>query len=108
MAAIKDLGPFYRGEDLALNFTMTPLTDITGWTMSCRVKPAGADSPILLTISATITSAPAGTFAVAVTAAQTTTLPAGAYSYDVWRTDSGSAAVLALGTLTMAGTVKVP
>jgi len=108
MAQLQDLPPFYRGEDVTLNFTMAPTTDITGWTMSFRIKTQLTDPVALLTVNATITVAAAGTFAVALTAAQTTSLPAGTYDYDVWRTDSGSAAALALGKATVKGTVKLP
>lgn len=107
-AIIETIAPVYRGSDVTLNFTMTPLTDITGWTMSFRLKVNQGDPTALLTINASITTAAAGTFAVAITAAQTTTLPAGQYMWDVWRTDSGSANPLALGPMTVLGTVKIP
>lgn len=109
MAQPQDIGPIYRGEDVTLNFTMTPLTDITGWTMSFRVKAKLEDASVLLgPINASITTAAAGTFSVPLTAAQTSTLPVGTYDYDVWRTDSGSAATLDLGKLTVKGSVKTP
>lgn len=100
--------PIRRGEDVILNFTMTPLTDITGWTISCRIKRALADPITLVTITASITSAAAGTFAVALGATQTSTLSAGTYVYDVWRTNPGAAAGLAIGSVLVKGTVKQP
>jgi hypothetical protein len=106
VATRQDIGPIYRGEDITLNFTMSPLTDITGWTMSFRLAQG---TTTMLTVSATITTAAAGTFAVALTAAQTSTLSASSqYTYDVWRTDSGSAAALSVGMVTVLGSVRVP
>jgi hypothetical protein len=108
MAQPQDIGPIYRGEDVALNFTLTPLTDITGWTLSFKVKQRLDDAAALLTIAGSITTAAAGTFSVTLSAANTTTLSAGRYTYDVWRTDSGSNAALAIGALTVKGSVRLP
>lgn len=109
MAQPQDIGPIYRGEDVSMTFTMTPTTDITGWTMSFRLKAQISDASVLLgPVNATITTAAAGIFAVALTAAQTLTLPVGTYDYDIWRTDSGSAATLDLGKVTVKGSVKTP
>jgi hypothetical protein len=108
MAQLQDIGPIYRGEDVSLNFTLTPLTDITGWTLSFALKQRLDDPSARLTVAGSITTASAGTFAVALSAANTTSLSAGTYRYDVWRTDSGSAAALATGALTVKGTVRLP
>lgn len=108
MAQIQDLGPIYRGEDVTLVFTMTPTTDITGWTISTRVKQTATDPTSLVSASATITNAAAGIFTVALSAAQTNLLPAGQLPYDVWRTDSGSAAALSVGMLVVRGSVRIP
>jgi hypothetical protein len=108
MAQREDIGPCYRGEDVLWIFTMTPVTDITGWAISARVKQTPSDPTPLLTINASLTSPAAGVFTVSLPAASTTSLSAGTYAYDVWRTDGGSAAALALGTLTVKGTVRLP
>jgi hypothetical protein len=108
MAQVQDIPPIYRGEDVTLNFRMVPVEDITGWTMSFRLKQLIDDATVLLTVNASITTPAAGTFAVALSAAQTTTVAAGYYAYDVWRTDSGSAAALALGTVVVKGSVRLP
>lgn len=108
MAQPNDFGPFYRGEDVELDFTMTPLTDITGWTISCRVKLTPTDATALLTVNATIQTAAAGTFKVPFTSAQTSGLSANTYAYDVWRTDSGSQAALSIGSLTIKGSPRTP
>jgi hypothetical protein len=100
--AIRNDVSFYRGEDVLMTFTLTPVTDITAWTISCRVKASPQDTSALLTIAGTVTSAAAGIFTVPITAAQdTTTLQAGSYPYAVVRTDSGSIAVLSEGVLTI-------
>lgn len=107
MATQKDLTPFYRGEDIVLNYTMSPVMDITGWTIRFHVKGQLSDAATLLTINGVIVSAVAGTFSITLTAANTTTLGVGIYYYDVWRTDSGQACALALGKLTVKGTATL-
>lgn len=108
MAELIDIGPFYRGEDEAPIFTMAPLTDITGWTISFRLKASLLDATVLLTIGAILTAPSSGIYTVPITAAQTAALPAGNYAYDIWRTDSGSAAPLNLGQCVIKGSVRIP
>lgn len=91
---------WFRGEDVLVTFTMVPVTDITGWTISAKVKGAPVDATALLTISCTVTNAAAGVFTLAVSAAQnTTTLSGGSYAYSATRTDSGSMAILSEGSI---------
>jgi len=91
-----------RGEDNLITFTPVVVRDITGWTIRCSVKATIQDTTPLLTISGTLLTPAAGIFTVAFTAAQNTnTLQAGSYVYAVARTDSGSAAILSEGTLTI-------
>lgn len=100
---------FYRGEDVTVTFTHSPTTEsISGWTIALRVKQTLADVTAILTIAGTVTAALPGVFTVAFTSAQTLALSVGTYAYDVWRTDSGSAAALSLGKLQVTGTVRVP
>lgn len=108
MALQQDLGTFLRGEDLSLVFTLTPLTDITGWTIVFTAKTAPESTTSLLSISGSVTTAASGIFTVPVTAAQTLGLTANTYAYDIWRTDSGSAAGLSIGSFTMKGSVRTP
>lgn len=108
MAEQQDIPTVYRGEDVNFVFTMTPLTDITGWTNSWRLKASFNDATVLLSINATLTTPASGIFTVALTAAQTTAIPAGNYVFDVWRTDSGSSAALAIGNLVVKGSVRIP
>ena len=99
---------WFRGEDILITFTMTPLTDITGWTISCGVKKSMSDPSPTLTIAGTVTNAAAGIFTVPVTAAQnTTTLQTGSYVYAVERTDSGSVAVLSEGSILVKPSAKL-
>lgn len=98
MAAHTDF-QWFRGEDILITFTQTPVVDITTWTLSCVIKPS-LQAPAALTIAGTIISGAAGTYSVAVTAAQnTTTLVAGTYHYSVTRTNSGSVAELSEGAV---------
>jgi hypothetical protein len=107
MATLKDLTPFYRGETILLTYTMSPLTDITGWTLRLYVKAALSDTAVLLTVNGAITSAVAGTFSVTLTAAQTAALATGIYSYDVWRIDAGQECALAVGKMIVKGSVTL-
>lgn len=108
MPVLQDVGPIYRGEDDALVFTMTPTTDITGWTISFRVKNTLSDATALVTQAATLTTPASGIFTVSLASATTAALLPGVYAYDVWRTDSGSAAALSIGSITVRASVKVP
>lgn len=108
MAEPLQLGPWYRGEDLAPVFTIKPVEDITGWTISLRVKVNKTDAASLLTITASNTTPASGIFTVAISAAQSATLSPGTYVVDIWRTDSGSACALGDGTVSVLNTVRVP
>lgn len=93
------------GPGQALSFPGSPLpgdvTDITGWTLRVRVYTAAGSLLYTLTEGAGITvdDAEAGEYTWSLTAAQTTSMGAGSFRYDVWRTDSGSEAELANGAL---------
>lgn len=108
MAIVSNIGTIYKGEDVTLNFTMSPVVDISGWTLSFTIRDERLTGSALVTAAGSVTSGVDGTFSVALTAAQTTTLDPDEYAWDVWRTDSGSATVLALGDITVAGTPRVP
>ena len=88
---------FFKGEHPIITFTMTPTTDITGWTITFTLKDS-LDNPqtALLTVSATLTTPASGIFTVELTAAQMTRA-CKQYGYDVWRTDSGAEACLSVG-----------
>lgn len=90
----------YKGEAPTLSFTMSPVVDITGWTLTMTVKRVGTDTSALVSVAGTIVSGTNGTFTVALTSTQTkTTLGIGLFAYDVQRTNSGSETVLSVGRL---------
>lgn len=89
---------FFRGEDILLEFQMTPPSDITGWTISFKLADS-LGGTVQFTKSATITDGPRGKFRVSIASADTASLTAGRYMWDARRTDSGSKATLADGWL---------
>lgn len=95
----------YRGEDVVLTFTMTPTTNISGWTIDFNARRSLTDPTIFLTVAGVVTNAAAGIFTVTLSAANTLTV-SGSVPYDVVRTDSGSVAVLSIGTWTNKGGVR--
>lgn len=100
MAQLNNVG-CYLGEAIALTFTIKPLTDITGWTIKLTIKNNATDVGQLLQVAAVLTTPASGIFTCSLTHAQTLTLGVGTYAYDVQRTDSGSEAVLSIGSLTV-------
>lgn len=107
MAAHADLD-WFRGEDVLVTFTPQTVRDITGWTISCAIKPNLDYAAPVLTIACTVTTPAAGVFTMAVSAAQnTTSLGSGHYIFAVERTDSGSVAVLVEGALLVKPSAKL-
>lgn len=101
MAIGTDTITIYRGEDLTLAFTHSGA--ITGWTITFNVKLGPSTR---LTKSASIVDGSAGTYSVALTDADTDTLTAGTYPYDVWRTTAGSERLLAQGQFVVIDVVR--
>jgi hypothetical protein len=91
--------PFFQGEDLTLNFTLTPLTDVTGWTLVSTVKDK-LGGTVQFNPAVTITDAGRGKFQAVWTRTQTGALAPGDYVWDVRRTDAGNNTVLAHGEAT--------
>ena len=89
---------FFRGEDMVLDFQMSPVADVTGWTISLKVADA-LGGTVQFAKSATIVDGPRGRFRVNLASADTASLAVGRYVWDARRTDSGSKATLADGTL---------
>lgn len=107
MAAHNDFS-WFRGEDILLTFTMSPVTNIAGWTISLAVKSTLYDAATVLTLVGTIADAAGGIFTVPISAAQnTTTLSSGDYAYAAQRTDSGSVAVLSEGSIKVKPSAKL-
>lgn len=110
----------YRGGREVLNFTMTPVVDISSWTIEftvarrttkvrtneiTRLYTAATDK--LISQVASITNGAAGTFQVVLTTAQMD-LASDIYEYDVWRTDEDSELPLALGQFVVGGVALIP
>lgn len=95
----------YQGEDAQLNFTMSPVENITGWNIEFTVEGAPR-VPKLISKAATISDGVAGTFFVTL-ADDDTDLRPGRYEYDVWRIDEGSARVLAIGVFIVSDAPRV-
>ena len=89
---------FFRGEDITLDFTMTPPMDITGWTLSLEVANT-LGGTIQFIKSATIVDGPRGRFRVTIASADTSSLAVGRYVWDCRRTDAGNKATVADGSI---------
>jgi hypothetical protein len=87
---------FFRGEDLTINFQMTPPTDVTGWNITLTVKDT-LGGTTQFTKTATIVDGPRGQWKVVIANADTASLAVGRYVWDARRTDSGNKATLADG-----------
>jgi hypothetical protein len=91
---------FFQGEDIQLNFALTPPTDITGWTLTGTVQNKLGGST-QFTFIPSIQDAGRGWFQAGFARAQTSNLSPGDYVWDIRRTDSGKNAVLAHGEITI-------
>jgi hypothetical protein len=91
---------FFQGEDVQLNFYVTPPTDITGWTLTGTVqnKLGGTTA---FTFTPSILDAGRGWIQVTWPRSNTSALTPGDYVWDVRRTDSGKNTVLAHGEATV-------
>lgn len=99
MAQLNDV-TIYKGEATLLQFTMTPVQNIAGWTIVLTVKLHQTDTTSVLSIPATVTDPTNGVFTVSLSHSNTN-IRATTYYYDVQRTDSGSEAVLSIGAFTV-------
>lgn len=93
----------YKGEDIVLNFTETPVPvgGIGGWTIKFSLRRLQDGSLTLLhEEDAVIQDGNAGTYQVTIPGeplGSGTHRTPNKYYYDVWRTNAGSEAVLAIG-----------
>lgn len=87
----------YRGTDYLINCTVSPVVNISGWTIVFTLKSQQGGA-VVITQAATIVSASAGTFSVTLSHAQLLIAP-GTYSHDIHRTDTGSVNVLSIGSV---------
>ncbi len=91
---------WFRGEDVTVDFQMTPPVDVTGWTIRFTLSDTlGGTAQSGFPLTASIVNGPAGRFRVAIASALTASLAVGRYVWDVRRTDAGSKATLADGYL---------
>ena len=90
----------FRGEDITLSFTVSPVENITGWTIAFGVAAFPGDD-IVITKTATVTDGANGIFTVTIPSSDTAALDAGVYRFDARRTDSGNKATLADGTIVL-------
>jgi hypothetical protein len=95
---------YFAGEDKTIFFTIKDesavLMNITGWTIRFKLSQTLSGNA-LFTINGVIVDAPNGVVKIDVPAANTEALTPGDYYYVVRRTDSGSAAELAYGKMTL-------
>jgi hypothetical protein len=89
---------FFRGEDIVLDFQLSPPEDITGWTIGFKVADTLGGS-VQFTKSASITDGPRGKYRVTLASTDTASLTVGRYTWDARRTDTGAKATLAHGEL---------
>lgn len=97
----------WRGEDIELEFTMTPPVDITGWVISLTVAKAFNTSNKTFQVTAIITSGPNGQYHFLLPSA-TTNIQPDKYVYDVFRVSPGNRRILALGNFTIGGDAQFP
>jgi hypothetical protein len=97
----------YRGEDITLNFTMTPKVDITGWTISLTVAKAFDMNSKVFQVTAGITNGPNGNFSVILPSALLNINP-DKYAYDVFRTSPGNARILSVGNFIISADARNP
>lgn len=91
--------PIVKGEAITIDFTITTtIADISAWNMIFTVRRG--NGTVLVSKALTIVSGPSKTCRLSLTHALLL-VPAGTYTYDVWRTDVGSETCLRLGKFTL-------
>lgn len=101
--AIQSNFSLYKGEDVVVTDSMTPVTNITGWSLQFTLRKNYGDATALVTKTVgagiTVTDATNGVFKITLASADTANLALGNYVYDVERTDVGNRTVLSIGNL---------
>ncbi len=95
---------FAAFEAPTLKVTMSPPTNISGWTLQLNIRRSYASMPPLLIadMTPTIIDAATGVFSFSLTSLQAgVTLGPGSYACDIWRTDSGNEKRLVVVSLTV-------
>jgi hypothetical protein len=88
----------FRGEDVTLVYTLDPVVDCTGWAIEWTLSLLFGGTAVI-TKTASTASGSDGIFTVALARSDTLTKAVATYNYEARRTDDGSNAVLAIGTL---------
>jgi hypothetical protein len=108
MALVEQNVDVYRGEQVMLNFTMSPVVDISGWALAFSLaKKRNSATKIIAAQAMTIVSGIAGTYRTPLTEEQSDLAPA-IYEWDVWRTDEGFEQLVAIGTMPILAAVRTP
>lgn len=95
--------PVFSGTDITLQFSMTPVTNVTGWTVLLSFKKNVSDNTFIKQYATgsgvTVTDVGNGVWSVNISRADTLlfTVVPGTYCYSFERTDSGFATVLVYG-----------
>jgi hypothetical protein len=98
---------FAAYQNITIQVTMSPVTNITGWTLQLNIARNGTS--ILTNTDPSITDETNGIFTFTLTSTQTgVTMGVGTFQYNVWRTDVGSETLLAYGLLNVSNTVPPP
>jgi hypothetical protein len=106
MATITEI-QVYRGEDVTLNFTMAPVVDITGWTITFTVAQGANQKQKIIQKSCTLVTPASGTFKADLLAVDTDITPS-TYFWDAWRMENGSRRVLAAGAFVVLPDARLP
>lgn len=96
----------YKGEAVKFTFTQKPVEDISTWTIVLTVKGKPTDAVAKISQPATIDNGPAGQYSITLSTGQTN-IAAGAFVYDIWRTNAGSEAILSIGAFILQQDVRL-
>lgn len=107
MAQLNDL-TWYKATAGVQPFTMDPVVDISTWSIVFTMRRNQEDAAVVLQKNCSIADGPNGVFNLTLAKADTDTLAAGTYFYDVQRTNVGSEDVLSIGTFTILQEVRIP
>jgi hypothetical protein len=89
-------------EDIVFAWVITPVQDISGWTLEFHVR--NKDNTLLLSRAGVLTDPVNGAATFTFTSSETgTTLGFDDFDYDVWRIDAGFAKQLTYGELNARG-----
>lgn len=98
----------YRGEARRVTFTMSPVENITAWSLKLTVtKGTNKTTKVLGPLTMTIVDGPNGIFRYDFTEEQLDLSPV-TYRFDVWRDNEGLEQAKAIGNFVVLGNSRVP